>query len=59
LVNLICGELKVGDLASNQHDSNPATVTTLLCWLSTNHNFIDLTKKDVVARELKNTSKKV
>ena len=28
-----------------RHDSNPATVTPLLRWLSTKHNLIDLTKK--------------
>jgi len=45
LVNSICGELDVGDPASNQHDSNPATVTPLLRWLSTKRNLIDLAKK--------------
>ena len=54
-----CGELDVGDPASNQHDSNPATVTPLLHWLSTKHNLIDLAKKAVPASESKNTSKKV
>jgi hypothetical protein len=59
LVNLIYGELDVGDPASNQHDSNPATVTPLLYWLSTKHNLIDLAKKAFPASESKNTSKKV
>jgi len=45
LVNSICGELNVGGPASNQHDSNPATVTPLLRCLSTKHNLIDLAKK--------------
>jgi len=50
-----CGELDVGDPASNQHDSNPATVTPLLCCLSTKHNLIDLTKKAFPTSESKNT----
>jgi hypothetical protein len=28
-----------------KHDSNPATITPLLHWLSTKHNLIDLAKK--------------
>ena len=40
-------------------DSNPATVTPLLRWLSTKHNLIDLTKKAFPASESKSTSKKV
>ena len=47
------------DPASNQHDSNPATVTPLLRWLSTKHNLIDLAKKAFPTSESKNTSKKV
>jgi len=54
-----CGELDVYDPASNQHDSNPATITPLLRWLSTKHNLIDLAKKAVPVSESKNTSKKV
>jgi hypothetical protein len=42
-----------------RHDSNPATVTPLLRWLSTKHNLIDLAKKAFSASESKNTSKKV
>ena len=54
-----CRELDVRDPASNQHDSNPATITPLLRWLSTKHNLIDLAKKAVPASESKNTIKKV
>jgi len=50
--------LDVDDPASNQHDSNPATATPLLCWLSTKHNLIDLAKKAFSTSESKNTSKK-
>jgi hypothetical protein len=42
-----------------RHDSNPATVTPLLHWLSTKHNLIDLAKKAFPASESKSTSKKV
>jgi hypothetical protein len=42
-----------------RHDSNPATVTPLLCWLLTKHNLIDLAKKAFPASESKNISKKV
>ena len=42
-----------------RRDSNPATVTPLLCWLSTKHNLIDLAKKAFPANESKSTSKKV
>jgi hypothetical protein len=42
-----------------RHDSNPATVTPLLRWLSTKHNLIDLAKKAFSASESKSTSKKV
>ena len=42
-----------------KHDSNPATVTPLLHWLSTKHNLIDLAKKAFPASESKSTSKKV
>ena len=35
-----------------------ATVTPLLCWLSTKHNLIDLAEKAFPASESKNTSKK-
>ena len=52
------GELDIDDSASNQHDSNPATATPLLRWLSTKHNLIDLAKKAFPASESKNTSKK-
>ena len=57
-VDSISGELDVNDPASNQHDSNPATATPLLRWLSTKHNLIDLAKKAFPASESKNTSKK-
>jgi hypothetical protein len=42
-----------------RHDSNPATVTPLLHWLSTKHNLIDLAKKVFPASDSKSTSKKV
>ena len=42
-----------------RRDSNPATVTPLLHWLSTKHNLIDLAKKAFPASESKSTSKKV
>ena len=42
-----------------RHDSNPATVTPLLRWLSTKHNLIDLAKKAFPASESKSTSKRV
>jgi hypothetical protein len=42
-----------------RHDSNPATVTPLLRWLSTKHNLIDLAKKAFPASQSKSTSKKV
>ena len=58
-VRSIGGGLDVDDLASNQHDSIPATATPLLRWLSTKHNLIDLAKKVFPASESKNTSKKV
>ena len=57
-INSINGELDVDDPASNQQDSNPATATPLLRWLSTKHNLIDLAKKAFPANELENTSKK-
>ena len=41
-----------------KHDSNPATTTPLLCWLSTKHNSIDLAEKAFPASESKNTSKR-
>ena len=59
MINSIYGELDVDDLASNQHDSNPATIIPLLRWLSTKHNLIDLVKKTFPASESKNTRKKV
>jgi hypothetical protein len=55
----IGGGLNIDDSASNQHDSNPATATPLLYWLSTKHYLIDLTKKAFSASESKNTRKKV
>ena len=42
----------------SRHDSNPATATPLLHWLSTKHNLIDLTEKAFPASESKNTSKR-
>ena len=57
-VRSIGGDLDVDDPASNQQDSNPATATPLLCWLSTKHNLIDLAKKAFPVSESKNTSKK-
>ena len=44
-VRSIDGGLDVDDLASNQHDSNPATATPRLRWLLIKHNLIDLSKK--------------
>ena len=41
-----------------RHDSNPATTTPLLYWLSTKHNLIDLAKKAFPASESKSTSKR-
>ena len=58
-VHLKGGELDVDDSASNQQDSNPATTTPLLCWLSTKHNLIDLAEKVFSANESKDTSKKI
>ena len=54
----IGGDLDVDDPASNQQDSNPATATPLLRWLSTKQNLIDLAKKAFPASESKNTRKK-
>ena len=42
-----------------RHDSNPATTTPLLYWLSTKHNLIDLAEKAFPASESKNTSKRM
>jgi hypothetical protein len=58
-VSSICGDLDVGDPASNQTRFEPATVTPLLRWLSTKHNLIDLAKMAFPASESKNTSKKI
>ena len=38
-----------------RHDSNPATATPLLRWLSTKHNLIDLAEKAFPVSESKNT----
>jgi hypothetical protein len=57
--SLIGGGLDVDDMASNQQDSNPATATRLLRWLSTKHNLIDLSEKAFPASESKDASKKV
>jgi hypothetical protein len=57
--SLIGGGLNVDDPASNQQDSNLATATSLLRWLSTKHNLIDLAEKAFPASESKDTSKKV
>ena len=46
-------------LASNQHDSDPATATPLLRWLSTKHNLIDIGTKAFPCKRIENTSKKV
>ena len=54
----IGGDLDVDDPASNQQDSNLATATPLLRWLSIKHNLIDLAKKAFPASESKNTNKK-
>ena len=40
------------------HDSNPATATLLLRWLSTKDNLIDLAEKAFLASESRNTSKR-
>ena len=58
MINSIGVGLNVDDPASNQQDSNLATVTPLLRWLSTKHNLIDLAEKVFLASESKNTSKK-
>jgi hypothetical protein len=55
----IGGGLDIDDPALNQQDSNPATATPLLRWLSTKHNLIDLVEKAFPASESKDTSKKV
>jgi hypothetical protein len=52
---LIGGGLDVDDPASNQQDSNPATATPLLRWLSTKHNLIDLAEKAFPASKSKDT----
>ena len=46
-------------LASKQHDSDPATATPLLRWLSTKHNLIDLATKAFPCKWIENTSKKM
>ena len=51
-VRSIGGDLDVDDPASNQQDSNLATITPLLRWLSTKHNLIDLAKKTFPASEI-------
>ena len=51
--------LDVDDPASNQYDSNPATATPLLRWLSTKQNLIDLAEKTFPASESKDTGKKM
>jgi hypothetical protein len=53
------GELNVDDPALNQHDSDAATATPLLHWLSTKHNLIDLATKAFPCKQIENTSKKV
>ena len=58
-VRSIAGDLDVDDPASNQQDSNPATATPLLHWLSTKHNLIDLDEKAFPASESKDTTKKM
>jgi hypothetical protein len=55
----IGGDSMLAILASNRHDSDPATVTPLLCWLSTKHNLIDLATKAFPCKQIENTSKKM
>jgi hypothetical protein len=42
-----------------RHDSNPATITPLLLWLSIKHKLIDLANKAFPTSESKSTNKKV
>jgi hypothetical protein len=55
----ICGDSALAILTSNRHDSNPATITPLLRWLSTKHNLIDLATKAFPCKRIENTSKKI
>jgi hypothetical protein len=55
----IGADSKLAILASNRHDSNPTTVTPLLCWLSTKHNLIDLATKAFPYKRIENTSRKI
>ena len=59
MVRSIGGDVNVDNPDSNQQDSNPATATPLLRWLSTKHNLIDLSEKAFPASESKDTSKKM
>ena len=45
-------------LASNQHDSDPATVIPLLRWLSTKYNLIDLATKAFPCKRIEHTRKR-
>jgi hypothetical protein len=55
----IGGDLTLAILASNKHDSDPANVTPLLCWLSTKRNLINHATKAFAYKRIKNTSKKI
>jgi hypothetical protein len=55
----IGGDSTLAISASNQHDSDPATITPLLHRLSTKHNLIDLSTKAFPCKRIENTSKKM
>jgi hypothetical protein len=55
----IGGDSTLVILALNRHDSDPATITPLLCWLSTKHNLIYLATKAFPCKRIENTSKKI
>jgi hypothetical protein len=51
------GDLDIDDLTSNQHNSDPATATPQLCWLSTKNNLINLADKAFYVSELRTQSR--
>jgi hypothetical protein len=55
----IGGDSTLVILASNRHDSDPATIAPLLRWLSTKQNLIDLATKAFPCNRIDNTSKKM
>jgi hypothetical protein len=55
----IGGDSTLAILDSNRHNSDPATVTPLLRWLSTKQNLIDLSTKAFPCKRIENTRKKM